>query len=230
VTTEQVSGSETSGRCSCTAFLHSTSWLSSTDLPDAGQAVRQDFLWPCPPDVNSSSRLVLQRQLSTPPDRRPLPCPLHRPFCPNTYAAPFSSPPPTFPNAPGKRCFLANSICVCVCESANRRHRSPRSMLTPSDANAAPQCRLDAYRTLSCARLAASCAARPAVAMCARHPISVHLVYACSAACSSTSWQHSAPTCLARLCRRARCCGTVSRSQRPWLIKVCHKLINPQGE
>ena len=57
---------------------------------------------------------------SPPPDRRPLPCLLHRPFCPNTDAAPTPTPPHFLLGDVAKRCFLANSVC------ANRRHRDPQ--------------------------------------------------------------------------------------------------------
>ena len=176
------------------AFTFNDHLMSVVGLPDSGQAVRHHFLWAGPPDSPLDSRLVMQRQLSTPPYRRslalftapfaqyrrrpfaPIPTP---PFCPNTYAAPFSSPPPTLPKA------VSSPIFFFWCHPPTPPPRSPslrppRCLTSlcahPSDAKAVAQCRLDAYRPLSCARLAASCAARPAVAMCARHPISVHLL------------------------------------------------------
>lgn len=94
---------------------------------------------------------------------RPLPQHLRRPifFSSTDVAKAVSSP------------FLFFFFLV-VTTAGHPSLRPPRCLSSlyahPSDAKAAPQCRLDAYRPLSCARLAASCAARPAVAMCARHP------------------------------------------------------------
>ena len=161
--------------------------FASTNLPDAGQAVRQDFLWA----VNSSSRLELQRQLSTPPDRRPLPCPLHRPFCPNTDAArlPQHLRRPIFFSATdvAKRCFAANSICVCMCQppSPPAKHPSLRPTRCLSSLYAHPlrrQCRPPvSIIRLPSSLLRTSCdfvrgaAGRRNVCSTVIHPISVHV-------------------------------------------------------
>jgi hypothetical protein len=174
--------------------------------------------WCC--SDNSPHRPTVDRSLAlctVPFAATPMP-----PFCPNTYAAPFSSPPPTLPNAVSSPTLF---VCVCQPPSPPPKHPSLRPTRCLSSLYAHPlrrQCRPPvSIRRLPSSLLRTSCGFLRGAA--GRRNV-------CSTVIQSLftfNLLHSAPTCLARLCRRARCCGTVSRSQRPWLIKVCHCLTHP---